>query len=658
MESQLFTLSKIFTERLFRIPDYQRGYAWTEAQLKAFWNDIQQLEGDTNHYTGVLTLETVTKSQSNRWADDGWIIDSKKYEPLFVVDGQQRLTTSIILIQAILETVPEDGKLNFTSKKDIQKKYIFDSKDEGVSRSYIFGYDIDNPSYEFLKVKIFNEYSSSNKSEETIYTNNLEQAKKFFSDKIKEMPLTEIEALFRKVTQNLLFNIFSISDEVDVCVAFETMNNRGKPLSELELLKNRLIYLSLKIEQSAEERAALRKTINDCWKSIYHNLGRNKARPLDDDLFLSSHYFLYFQETESGENEDASLWVRQQYRNGLKDRRNSYTKLLEEVFVAKRVTSQDGERPELELSEIYAYVSALQPAVEEWYKLFNPSSLSEQNVLRPWLDKLDRLQNPEQLPFKLAVLLAKGSDSDKVEVFKRLESHEFVTGLLKYKYYRYTLSDPFLKEAIQLYRGEIDAKQLVKVISESTAKIVNSKSFLAEVRKEFRTHGFYVWDNIRYFLYEYNLHLQERSKTERKKLDWESFVERRADHRTVEHVFPQQARVQYWTSRFSGCSQAQRRSLINSLGNLAPLSKAKNSSLSNKSFTDKVRGSKDEVVGFAYGCYVENEIADEKEWTKEVILKRGLKLLAFMEKRWSIDLGTLEDKINMLGLDFLDKPQR
>jgi uncharacterized protein with ParB-like and HNH nuclease domain len=41
MDTQLLTLSKIFTERLFRIPDYQRGYAWTDKQLRDFWNDIQ-----------------------------------------------------------------------------------------------------------------------------------------------------------------------------------------------------------------------------------------------------------------------------------------------------------------------------------------------------------------------------------------------------------------------------------------------------------------------------------------------------------------------------------------------------------------------------------------------------------------------------------------
>ncbi|MCD9524838.1 DUF262 domain-containing protein, partial [Photobacterium carnosum] len=99
MKTELFSISKIFTERLLRIPDYQRGYAWTDKQLKDYWSDIMQLEVGHNHYVGVLTLEDAPTSNPREWEDDLWIIESKCYEPYYVVDGQQRLTTTIILIQ-------------------------------------------------------------------------------------------------------------------------------------------------------------------------------------------------------------------------------------------------------------------------------------------------------------------------------------------------------------------------------------------------------------------------------------------------------------------------------------------------------------------------------------------------------------------------------
>lgn len=135
MHNDLQTLSKLFTEKLFRIPDYQRGYAWAEAQLADFWSDINQISQDDNHYTGVLTLESVSKDKFDRWSDDTWIIKSKGFEPFYVVDGQQRLTTSIILIQCICDRMLGlDDKINYTKKEEIQKKYIFEAKQDSFKK--------------------------------------------------------------------------------------------------------------------------------------------------------------------------------------------------------------------------------------------------------------------------------------------------------------------------------------------------------------------------------------------------------------------------------------------------------------------------------------------------------------------------------------------
>lgn len=286
MDKELHSLSKIFTERLYRIPDYQRGYAWTEKQLKDFWSDLVLLENRKNNYLGVLTLEEVPDKVLEEWKDDRWIIESKSYAPYYIVDGQQRLTTSIILVQALLECTNENQKMNYTTIEEIRKKFIFDSKDEGISRSYIFGYEKDNPSYEFLKTKIFNELLETSATlQETIYTHNLGYAKDFFMQKIEALSYKDKEEIYRKLTQHLLFNIYSISNDIDVFIAFETMNNRGKPLSTLELLKNRLIYLSTRFNVEDYEKEKLRNSINETWKSVYHNLGRNKNNPLDDDIF-------------------------------------------------------------------------------------------------------------------------------------------------------------------------------------------------------------------------------------------------------------------------------------------------------------------------------------------------------------------------------------
>jgi uncharacterized protein with ParB-like and HNH nuclease domain len=93
----------------------------------------------------------------------------------------------------------------------------------------------------------------------------------------------------------MVFNEYVIENDLDVFIAFETMNNRGKPLSNLELLKNRLIYLSTLFPNEEDaEKELLRKNINACWKTIYEYLGKNKKRLLPDDVFLKAHWIMYF----------------------------------------------------------------------------------------------------------------------------------------------------------------------------------------------------------------------------------------------------------------------------------------------------------------------------------------------------------------------------
>src|SRR5207302_5784429 len=133
--------------------------------------------------------------------------------------------------------------------------------------------------------------------QETFYTLNLTNAKDYFATQLRDLYEQEgrqaLQDLYGRLTKRFLFNEYVIKDEFDVFVAFETMNNRGKKLSDLELLKNRLIYLTTlydETELKTDERFSLREKINDAWKEVYYQLGRNKQNPLNDDDFLVAHW--------------------------------------------------------------------------------------------------------------------------------------------------------------------------------------------------------------------------------------------------------------------------------------------------------------------------------------------------------------------------------
>jgi uncharacterized protein with ParB-like and HNH nuclease domain len=133
---ELQSLSVLFQNRLFRIPDYQRGYAWKQEQLADFWDDLLNLHEGRYHYTGLLSLKAISRSAVS-WQGDEWLLDIG-YKPFHIVDGQQRLTTFSVLmheIVAFVKTLPEnEGKadesiyLGFETLKEIQSKYIFRKK--------------------------------------------------------------------------------------------------------------------------------------------------------------------------------------------------------------------------------------------------------------------------------------------------------------------------------------------------------------------------------------------------------------------------------------------------------------------------------------------------------------------------------------------------
>lgn len=651
MKTDLFSVSKIFTERLLRIPDYQRGYAWNEKQLKDYWADLVQLESGKNHYIGVLTLEDVPNNIVDTWDDDQWIIKAKNYAPFYVVDGQQRLTTTIILIQAITESIENGVKLNFTTVDDIKKKYLFDSKDEGVSRSYIFGYEKDNPSYEYLKTKIFLEKTpSSYRAQETIYTHNLEYAKRFFIEKLSKITVTDIEQIYTKVTQSLLFNIYAISNDIDVFVAFETMNNRGKELSHLELLKNRLIYLTTKFIVEDYERAALRKLINDSWKSIYHYLGKNKQKPLDDDLFLENHFLLYFGDILSEDVDDRYKvrYLHRRYRLHFKEY------LLESKFTAKNI-SEPGKN-QLTLTEVKKYAESLKDSVEAWYQILNPLDSDYSGEEKLWLEKLCRQGIEPVAPLIMVFFQQETKVKLRIELLQVIERFTFFVYLVRHQHYMDVDNYMFLELSTRLTKREISAAKVIEEIEERLDKTKKDKQLITVIKDSFKRHGFYNWRGIKYFLYEYDLHLKSQSKTNRDKIVWESFIEDSTDHHTVEHIYPQRPRKDCWTKPYEKYSSQEKSLLRHSLGNLVPLSRSKNSSFQNSCFETKL-GTEANKIGFRYGSYAENEIACKSTWTANDILERGLRLLTFMEDRWGVTFGDNAEKIRVLNLSFVVKKE-
>jgi hypothetical protein len=627
MPSELNYLDTFFNSRVFRIPDYQRGYAWGPRQLEDFWQDLNRLRDNRNHYTGQLTIEKVPDTQWKKWEEEKWLIEGKGFKPYYVVDGQQRLTTAIILIKCLLSRLADGQQLAFTEKPDLAKKYLVQTAGS-VSRAYLFGYEKDNPSYEFLKTHILGEASNHYQGVGTTYTANLAAARDFFANKLKDLSHEDLERVFRGVTQRFVFSVYELEEELDEFVVFETMNNRGKPLSRLELLKNRLIYLSTLFPPSSEgaDATTLRHNINEAWKTVYEYLGKVQGDPLEDDEFLRAHWIMYFSYARDKAGQFSSF-------------------LLDEHFTADRVLSAT-----LTISDIQKYVNSIQASVRKWHYIYFPHLATDlsSNVRRA-LERLDRLGRGAFEPLMMAALQKNTTENHLLKFLNLAERFVFLVGRVCQR--RSDAGDSeFYRISSQLYRDELNLLEVQTTISDRTNDFFRIDKAIVGMRELFdRYEGFYSWSGLKYFLYEYEQQLRSEAGMEITRLDWSGLVQSKKDYVTIEHIYPQTAKSPDWPS-FSDLSKKERGGLLNSLGNLLPLSNSRNAKFSNRPFATKKQDA-DGVQGYYNGSYSEIQVAQYQDWTPDLIKARGLKMLGFLEEHWNTSLGSQEEKMQFLNIE-------
>ncbi len=688
------TLDSLFKEKIFRIPDYQRGYAWQTSQLKDFWEDLTNLSAGRSHYTGVLTLKQVSSKEIREADNEYWLIEDHSYTLYHVIDGQQRLTTFVVFLQAFIDCMKEldenagkeEQEIYITDSLSLEaviNRYLFKTKPTGDQyRTYKFGYTVDNPSDEYLRHTIFNEGGAPS-IKETFYTLNLRNAKLYFYKKLKELHAESghagLKEIYKKLTKRFLFNQYVIKDEFDVFVAFETMNNRGKPLSDLELLKNRMIYLTTlytEDELDTAERKSLRDAINEAWKEVYYQLGRHDKCPLNDDEFLKAHWIMYFQYSRKQGKDYIQFLLNEQFsprKVHKKTKREVSPEFPEEQSTDFEIDETDNENAEaeetisetkalLEPTEIKDYVNSLKESVRHWFNSHYPylaTNLSDQE--QNALDRLNRIGMGYFRPLVMSVLKNEKDTSERIDFFNHVERFIFIAFRLSQFNSNYGDSE-FYKASRNFDKKEITIAQIKTQLDTATEAYcfhddgtLKSKYFYDYLYKHFNNgdkDGYYGWNGLRYFLYEYELRLLSQSR--QKKVSWEDLLKTSRDTVSIEHIFPQTPGGN-WRQSFSGIEEKDYHLYSGSIGNLLLLSMSINASLQNDDFDDKKRPKLNDAGdkirnGYSDGSHCEIEVAQNPDWTPDKIKERGLRLLDFMENRWAFRFKDKETKEKLLFL--------
>ncbi|GHQ16378.1 hypothetical protein VN0283_04270 [Helicobacter pylori] len=588
---ELLNLDGVIEKGVFEIPSYQRGYAWQIRQLKDFWNDLEHVSklGSQFHYMHSLTLRELENEFEN-----------SAFE---IIDGQQRLATSLILLGLLAKiTQNKDPKYSL-----INLEPILSYKYYGLSEAF----------------RVITEEEKDLKAFKTsFYAKNLIDAYTFFKEKISDTPIEALEKIFDALIKKMLFSVVELKDNrIDPFSSFETINNRGKDLSTLELLKNRLHFVAHKICEG-KKLEKLQQEINDTYTLIYHDLRQFEDAHLEGFL---KHFVAYYY----GEKGDFKK------------------RLLEMEFNAhKRYTDNTNFNDEYEkIDELLFYLS-YSSKVWNFLHTLDEKSIAlivddnrklEMEItpkMRGLLEKmwrLNALSDNAFLPLLLSLLtiqLVGRSANEQPYTTQELEGLlEYLErfGFLVYGVAgKNTAKNEWIELAFKAFRayryGEenIVIEKLPTLEKSFFNRQGNSALELLEenIHSKKNTEKWYQWGKaLNYLLYEYELHHNPETT-----LNFDSSIE------SIEHILPQNPDQGYSAKEKSWAKNPH---IVHALGNLLLIPKNANSSLSNKPFEEKRKQ-------YLKGSYSEKEVAKNASFGVAQIKERSERLLDFLIARYRI----------------------
>ena len=274
-------LEQVLQDKLLNIGDYQRPFAWEEKQLADLWSDIDLL-GSLPHYTGTLVLQDMGEARTTRSGQVLTVFD--------VVDGQQRLTTCIVLLDRLRRALLDfDGDDAAEAAHDLERLLYINI--EGVQRPRLA---LAGDLRSFFTDSVLGEEAPEGRHLQ-LGARRLVAATAYFDQQISgliadvpaEVSLPRLLALRARTCHQLRFLVYSVDRSDEVGVLFETVNGRGKDLTELERVKNYLLYISRQLNFAQRDDVA--ENINRSWSEIFSNLSRVGLR---DDALLRAHWLV------------------------------------------------------------------------------------------------------------------------------------------------------------------------------------------------------------------------------------------------------------------------------------------------------------------------------------------------------------------------------
>lgn len=263
IEPKHLSLIDLLTKRLFTIPRYQRAYSWSSRQRKDLFGDIEDvsLEDDEDSIHFMATVVCLRRGRER--------LGTNVMTKLDIVDGQQRLTTLIILLNAIRytldETDDEEQRRNAIELKELLVKPVGDNLlllQTNQDTSHYFS--------NYMRSGVGPDPSTAKTLADRNLLMAIQECKNFVQGWLAEdRNLLDLAALIKN---RLTFILHEIADEKTVYTVFEVLNSRGIEVSWLDRLKSILMGEAFNLQEDVT-RSTLIDDLHRIWGDIYNILG-------------------------------------------------------------------------------------------------------------------------------------------------------------------------------------------------------------------------------------------------------------------------------------------------------------------------------------------------------------------------------------------------
>ncbi|GKW48604.1 DUF262 domain-containing protein [Halomonas sp. NCCP-2165] len=250
MDPQNLKLNDLLHGRLFRIPPYQRPYSWQTEHRRDLFDDLHTLYQKRQEFHFMATVVGV---------DNGpYLLGSDEYQQIDIVDGQQRLTTLVLLLRAISQQLSEPALEKLLVKDDDHTLVLLQTN-----------HDYNDHFINYVRHGKRPEVETADTLAERNIIEAIAEVETFVASWPAKTGGTLLE-LLALIKNRLRFVYYQLHDEKLVYTVFEVLNTRGLEVAWLDRCK--AVLMGIAFEHAANQQEMVRE-LHDIWQRIYECIG-------------------------------------------------------------------------------------------------------------------------------------------------------------------------------------------------------------------------------------------------------------------------------------------------------------------------------------------------------------------------------------------------